>query len=197
MNRYFYDTGLSSPITDIIFKKLSGYNWWLGTKNDQYQVRSFDQNLINLDPLLKKYHGLLRGRLNLFKFPPMTSYQWHRDGSNLFNFNLVFEESRSFTVFKEDPQDLSKTHKNSQSLIELKYQPLRWYVFNAQVEHTVFHLGDRDRLLLTYTVPIESTIDYRAVINELAGPERFELPTAGFEDQNSSTELRTDIFGRG
>ena len=26
----------------------------------------------------------------------------------------------------------------------------------------------------------------------LAGPERFELPTAGFEDQNSSTELRTD-----
>ena len=25
----------------------------------------------------------------------------------------------------------------------------------------------------------------------LAGPERFELPTAGFEDQNSSTELRT------
>ena len=31
----------------------------------------------------------------------------------------------------------------------------------------------------------------------MAGPERFELPTAGFEDQNSSTELRTDIFGRG
>ena len=29
----------------------------------------------------------------------------------------------------------------------------------------------------------------------LAGPERFELPTAGFEDQNSSTELRTDGTG--
>jgi hypothetical protein len=27
----------------------------------------------------------------------------------------------------------------------------------------------------------------------LAGPERFELPTAGFEDQNSSTELRTEM----
>ena len=27
----------------------------------------------------------------------------------------------------------------------------------------------------------------------MAGPERFELPTAGFEDQNSSTELRTVI----
>ena len=26
----------------------------------------------------------------------------------------------------------------------------------------------------------------------MARPERFELPTAGFEDQNSSTELRTD-----
>jgi len=26
--------------------------------------------------------------------------------------------------------------------------------------------------------------------NILAPPERFELPTAGFEDQNSSTELR-------
>ena len=29
-------------------------------------------------------------------------------------------------------------------------------------------------------------------ISKLAGPDRFELPTAGFEDQNSSTELRTD-----
>ena len=28
----------------------------------------------------------------------------------------------------------------------------------------------------------------------MAGPERFELPTAGFEDQNSSTELRTDYL---
>lgn len=28
----------------------------------------------------------------------------------------------------------------------------------------------------------------------LAGPDRFELPTAGFEDQNSSTELRTVIW---
>jgi len=26
----------------------------------------------------------------------------------------------------------------------------------------------------------------------LADPERFELPTSGFEDQNSSTELRTE-----
>ena len=29
----------------------------------------------------------------------------------------------------------------------------------------------------------------------LAGPERFELPTPGFEDQHSSTELRTDGWG--
>ena len=26
----------------------------------------------------------------------------------------------------------------------------------------------------------------------LADPERFELPTAGFEDQNSSTELQAE-----
>ena len=31
----------------------------------------------------------------------------------------------------------------------------------------------------------------------MAGPERFELPTAGFEDQNSSTELRTVIVFNG
>jgi hypothetical protein len=29
---------------------------------------------------------------------------------------------------------------------------------------------------------------------KLAGPERFELPTPGFEDQHSSTELRTENF---
>ena len=31
----------------------------------------------------------------------------------------------------------------------------------------------------------------------MAGPERFELPTAGFEDQNSSTELRADTVFNG
>jgi hypothetical protein len=34
----------------------------------------------------------------------------------------------------------------------------------------------------------------RCIKTTLAGPERFELPTAGFEDQNSSTELRTDCM---
>ena len=29
---------------------------------------------------------------------------------------------------------------------------------------------------------------------KLAGPDRFELPTAGFEDQNSSAELRTVVW---
>ena len=31
----------------------------------------------------------------------------------------------------------------------------------------------------------------------MAGPERFELPTPGFEDQHSSTELRTVIGAPG
>lgn len=197
MNKYYFNTQLDSPISNIVIENFSNFQWWLGTKGDQFQVKRFDQQLILLDPFLKKYHTKLHGRLSLFKFPALTGYQWHQDGNNLFNLNLTFRKTKSVTTFKEDPQDTSRTHKNSFSIIELNYEPLKWHIFNAQIEHSILNLDNEDRILLTYNVPFESELSYQDMLNELAGPERFELPTPGFEDQHSSTELRTDIIGRG
>lgn len=158
----------------------------------QWQPKIFDQGLINLDPFLEKFHNNLNGRLNLFKFPPNTFYQWHCDGENEFNLNLTLKDyEKSFVVFEKIDQNSNITHKNSKEVIELKYQPLVWHVFNAQIPHTIFNLDKETRYLLTYNVSKNAEVSYEDFLS-IAGLERFKLPTASFEDQNSTIELRTD-----
>ena len=67
----------------------------------------------------------------------------------------------------------------------LRYEPNYWYLFNADISHSVYNLDKQWRYLLTYTVPRNTEISYDRALEIskefLAGPERFELPTAGLE----------------
>jgi hypothetical protein len=45
--------------------------------------------------------------------------------------------------------DLSIDATNMVSILELKYEPKKFYLFNSQKQHSVINL-DRDRILITY-----------------------------------------------
>ena len=166
MIEYFYNTNIVSTITDRVAEKFDRYLWDSGPTSGQWQPKFFDQSLIQLDPFLSSFHSKLQGRLNLFKFYPCTCYQWHVDGLNSFNFNLVFKEHKnSFVVFEKLTQDTSVVHKYSKEVVELKYVPLTWHVFNAQIPHTIFNLDNEIRYLLTYMVRKTSSISYEDFIS--------------------------------
>ena len=166
MIEYFYNTKIHSPISDVIFRNLNNYEWWPGPRKNQWQPKYFDQNLINLDPFLKKFHPKLKGYLNLFKFYPNTYYDWHCDGIKEFNFNLPLKHyERSFIVFEKINQNVDIIHRNSKEIVELEYQPLTWHIFNAQIPHTIFNLDKEPRYILTYNISKEIRISYKDFIS--------------------------------
>jgi len=153
-------------MADIVIEKLDMYRWHTSITEGQWQTMFFNQSLIDLDSFLKTFHPKLQGKIDLLKFPPHTHYQWHTDGLNSFNFNLVFKNyENTFVVFEKLDQDRSSIHKYLKEVVELKYVPLTWHVFNAQIPHTIFNLGDETRYLLTYKIGKKQGISYEDFIS--------------------------------
>ncbi len=178
--KYYVDTNLPSEIATELYEKREEFTWWSGGDGSQFQVKRKDdagkwiginQDLIAKDSLLKSIHGRAHGELHLFKFPPGRMYNWHVDGTNLFNINLVFEESpMGISLFKLEEGDYDKTttHRSLSAVLPVKYTPMRWLIYNAQIPHTVLNLSDKTRYLLSYTIKKDiSELTYTDLVAEL------------------------------
>lgn len=169
MEDYFYKTDFQSPITDIFFENIENYIWTSGARKSQWEVVDVDQNLISLDPLLAEIHCEWHGRLNFFKFPPKSNYIWHRDGINQFNINLIIKKQDSFTLFESHEKDFvaDDFHRALKPITLLDYEPKFWYLFNAQIPHTVFNLSQEIRYLVSYNVFKSPDIDYITALDRV------------------------------
>ena len=86
-------------------------------------------------------------QLGLLKIPPKSFYNWHVDDYRQSCINLLISENfegQSFTLFGEEKDNYY--HNN---IVELKYMPSTYYLFNNQVKHSVTNLDDKDRYLLS------------------------------------------------
>ena len=193
----YYKIPYISEIADRVYTNKDKFKWYTGRRQDQHQVMGFSQTYIAQDSFLRYISKKIPGTLRLFKFPPNCYYRWHRDGDNLYNFNLTFTSQEAFVLFENTNKDTQIFHTAITPVSTLRYESKNWYLFNADTKHSVYNLDTEWRYLLTYTVPRTTEISYLEALELckkfVAGPERFELPTAGFEDQHSSTELRTDV----
>ena len=169
MEEYFYKTNFQSPIIDHFLVNLEKYKWTSGTRKSQWEVLNLDQNLISIDPFLTKIHEQFRGRLNFFRFPPESNYVWHTDGINQFNINLIIKKQNSITVFQRTQRDYNpeEFHNALRPITVLDYEPKFWYLFNAQINHTIFNLSEEPRYLITYNVLKSSNIDYKSALEKI------------------------------
>jgi hypothetical protein len=178
--KYYVDTNLPSEIANELYEKLGEFTWWTSPSGSQFQVKNRDdagkwiginQDLIAKDSLLKSIHDRAHGELYLFKFPPNRMYNWHIDTTNLFNVNLIFEESpMGISLFKLEEGDYDKTttHRSLSAVLPVKYTPMHWLIYNAQIPHTVLNLSDKNRYLLSYTIKKDiSKLTYTDLIAEL------------------------------
>lgn len=99
------------------------------------------------DPFIQDIKKQFGGEVNCFRLKSMTDYGWHQDYQNACNLNMVVEEYHSHTLFSTGRLDNTL---NVAKLIELKYTPNKWVLFNAQKYHTVLNLDTKDRILLTF-----------------------------------------------
>jgi hypothetical protein len=166
MQKYFYHTKKYSNIAQTVFNARLDFDWHAGKTNDQFQVRNFNQSLIQHDKFLKQIHERAQGVLNFFKFPAGVVYNWHQDATNEFNINLIFAPQRSFSLFKAKPGDYqeSNIHSSLIPVVEVDYTPYNWTVFNAQIPHMVGNLDSETRYLLTYNVKKTQGLTYQEFV---------------------------------
>jgi hypothetical protein len=72
---------------------------------------------------------------------------------------MVLEEYNSHSLFTHSERD----NMYVEPVVELKYEPETWYIFNSQERHSVINLDDRDRILFTLIMP--KGTDYHNVVS--------------------------------
>ena len=111
-----------------------------------FDVVFLDSSWIQKELALKEINELHPIRqIGLLKVSSNSCYHWHVDGFRQSCINsLISKDHYSHTLFGEYKDEIY--HKN---IIELKYKPYTYYLFNNQKEHTVLNLDNRDRYLFS------------------------------------------------
>jgi hypothetical protein len=157
MNQYFYK--VSREINDLqdLYNIKDNFYWHTGNKNNMWQVKEFDQTYLEKDRFLKKLSKKIPGVLRFYKYPPMCYYRWHIDDRSSYNFNYTFTKNKAFALFQNSHKDSSIYHPAISHVIPLEYDPKHWYLFNADILHSVYNLDTEWRYVLSYVVLREFT----------------------------------------
>lgn len=109
--------------------------------------------LVRVEPALRELDQIWQiGRLGLLEVGEMSVYDWHVDQYRLSCVNMLYSiDNTSHTLFGSQRDHLNK------DVIELKYEPNTFYLFNNQVPHTVINL-DGPRFL--FSLYFREELDY-------------------------------------
>ena len=151
----FYKIDVECKILDIIENHIPSAEWrWLPWIYVCINLPRKD--LIGKDPFIDM---LIEkgGSLCLYKIPASTSYNWHRDASIGVSLNIVLTDYNCHTIFSTGHYEYMNAMNFPilDKIVELKYEPKKWFLFNSQIRHSVVNLDHRDRYLLTITFPKE------------------------------------------
>lgn len=83
-------------------------------------------------------------RQRLYNIPANSTYKWHVDLEVAFSLNMILDDYDCKTVF-----EVEKISPQLSKIVEIKYTPHKWYLFNSQKLHTVINTDSRDRPLYT------------------------------------------------
>ena len=129
---YFELPNKSNIAQDLSDFSFSQAGKWFNYFN--FQVKQIPQDLLNKDPFLLWLANRYNYVSGVLKLDPYVCYDWHKDtrrgvGVNMLitpniNSYCLFANNRDTVVFKID---------------ELQYKPNTYYLFNTQVDHTVYN----------------------------------------------------------
>jgi hypothetical protein len=114
--------------------------------------------ILENEPVLQKLNQTFKiQKLGVLLLKKNTSYNWHKDTVRGVAINLLLSTSHnSHCIFTRD------SSKTVSEIVELKYSPDTFYVFNNQCSHMVVNL-DFDRYL--FSVEFEKPKEYLTFFN--------------------------------
>jgi hypothetical protein len=114
---------------------------------------------ISLIKWLSLRYAFIAGILRL---EPYVCYEWHTDTRRGVAINMLLNaDGLSHCVFSKDRGMATCTFQ------ELKYEPDTFYVFNTQVQHTVFNFESPRYLLSIEFAKDKYELDYDRVLNDI------------------------------
>ena len=131
-------------------------------KHFGFDVIFLDSSWIQKELALKEINELHRIRqIGLLKVSSKYCYHWHVDDFRQSCINsLISKDHHSHTLFGE-----YKDVFYYNNLIELKYKPYTYYLFNNQKNHTVLNLDNKDRYL--FSLYFEEETSYEILRDKL------------------------------
>ncbi len=129
-------------------------------KHFGFDAIPIDLNWIEEEQSLKEIHNIQPIKaLGLLKVPSNSFYNWHVDDFRRSCINmLVSERHDSHCLFSETKDNYYR------EIIELKYEPETYYLFNNQKQHCVMNLGKNRYLFSLY---FEEEIHYPLIHQKL------------------------------
>jgi hypothetical protein len=148
----------ATHIPDFVNTLLATHVTW--TEHFGFDAIELPDTFIEIEPALKetnKKHKIQR--LGLLRIPENTMYDWHVDQYRLSCINMLINtDHHSHTLFGAQKDYINK------KIIELKYEPNTFYLFNNQMEHCVINL-DGPRYL--FSLYFEEEIDFAFLKDKL------------------------------
>jgi hypothetical protein len=134
------------------------WKWDPAGMNIALKAKELEFKVLECCSWLAELKNQFGGSLQIYKIPNQCCYKWHRDTIIGCSLNIVLEEYNCHTIFNKSkhPLDFSTDESHMSSIVELKYEPKKFYLFNSQIQHSVINL-DRDRMLVTYVFPKPTT----------------------------------------
>lgn len=161
-----YFSKLKNPLTEYKTVYESIVTKDLDNQLDWSVVEDF--NLIQIANTHVQNNPVLRAISEKFDLVPIvikmeknTIYNWHTDASRGVTLNLLLNNhENSYCLFSDGIKN-----DNMEDIVELKYEPGYFYVFNTQVRHTVTNLV-HDRYLLSCTFRKDKrSLSYQEVLD--------------------------------
>ena len=161
MNKFFWPTDYFAKLSDqwLDFAlSVEKYNHYLG-----FGKFTIVDDLLVRDAATAKLFELFGDiQTRILKTPPGFIFNWHIDPGTdrqcVLNLSLTPGIGNTFFIGN------TTIHHNWNSILELDYEPNRWYLLNTSSRHCFLNLSDQDRYVLS--VDIKNT-DYKTALEKL------------------------------
>ena len=136
----YYEIAIKSTITQSLLDNAHNSNEWIDYFN--FKAKLVPPEVLFQDEFFKwlvKRYDFIAG---ILKLDPYTCYDWHTDTRRGVSINMLLTPyAKSFCAFA--PKKSKKVFK----IEELPYKPMTYYLFNSQVNHTVYNFETTRYLL--------------------------------------------------
>ena len=137
----YYEIEKKSTITQSLLDTAHNSSEWIDYFN--FKAKLVPPEVLFQDEFFKwlvKRYDFIAG---ILKLDPYVCYDWHTDTRRGVGINMLLTpHARSFCAFA--PKKTEQVFK----IEELSYKPMTYYLFNTQVEHTVYNF-EATRYLLS------------------------------------------------